>query len=146
MKKLIFAIAVLAMLLPLALVAEIYNIEGLWFNAEKTTKIQIYKTSGGAYEGKITWQKEPNENGKPKLDKKNPDKSLRSRPLMGMVLLRNLKSKGSNKYDGATIYDPASGNTYSSKIEITGTNTMKLRGFIGVALLGRTETWTRATP
>lgn len=144
MKKLIFAIAVLAMLLPLALVAEIYKIEGLWYNAEKTTKIQIYKTTSGTYEGKIAWQKVPNEDGKPKVDKKNPDKSLRARPLMGMVLVRNLKSKGNNKYDGATIYDPKSGNTYSSKLEITGPNTMNLRGYIGVSLLGRTETWTRS--
>ncbi len=146
MKKLIFAVALLAMLLPLALVAEIYKIEGFWYTQEKDAKIQIYKTSAGFYDGKIVWQKVPDENGKPKLDKKNPDNSLRSRPLMNLVIVKHLKSQGNNKYDGGTIYDPKSGNTYSSKTEITGPNTMKLRGFIGVSLLGRNQTWTRATP
>ncbi|MCB5247364.1 MAG: DUF2147 domain-containing protein [Candidatus Cloacimonetes bacterium] len=146
MKKLIFAIAALAMLLPLALVAEIYKIEGLWYDQDKDAKIQIYKTKSGNYDGKIVWQKVPNEDGKPKVDKKNPDKSLRSRPLMNLVIVKHLKSKGNNKYDGGTIYDPKSGNTYASKAELTGPNTMKLRGYIGVSLLGRTQTWTRATP
>ena len=146
MNKLIFAVTLLAMLLPLALVAEIHKIEGLWYDQDKDAKIQIYKTSSGHYDGKIVWQRVPNENGKPKLDKKNPDKSLRSRPLMNLVIVKHLKSQGNNKYDGGTIYDPESGNTYSSKAELTGPNTMKLRGFIGVSLLGRTQTRTRATP
>lgn len=146
MKKLIFALTLLALLLPLALAAKVHQIEGYWYNAEKTTKIQIYKTTAGTYDGKITWLKEPNENGKPKVDNDNPDKSLRARPLMNLVIVKNLKPKGNNKYDGGTIYDPQSGNTYSSKVELTGPNTMKLRGFIGVSLIGRTVTWTRANP
>lgn len=146
MKKLIIAFAALAMLLPVVLAAKIYDIEGHWYNSEKTTKIMIYKTASGKYDGKIAWLKEPNENGKPKVDKDNPDKSLRSRPLLNLVIVKNLKSKGNNKYDGGTIYDPKSGNTYSSKVELSGPNTMKLRGYIGFSLIGRTETWTRATP
>lgn len=142
MKKLIFALAVLAMTLPL--VAEIYKIEGLWYNPEKTTKIQFYQAPGGTYEGKVAWQKESTENGKPKVDKDNPDKSLRSRQLQNMVVAKNLKSRGNNKYDGGTIYDPTTGKTYSSKIELTGPNTMRLRGYVGVSLLGKTMVWTRA--
>lgn len=146
MKKLIFALTLLAMLLPLALAAKVYQIEGLWHDQDKAAKIQIYKNSAGTYDGKIVWQKEPNEDGKPKLDKKNPDKSLRSRPLMNLVIVKHLKSVGNNKYEGGTIYDPKSGNTYSSKAELTSANTMKLRGYIGLSLLGRTQTWTRANP
>jgi uncharacterized protein (DUF2147 family) len=144
MKKLVIALAALALLLPLALLAETYSIEGYWHNPEKTTKIQIYKSGEKSYSGKIVWLKEPNEDGKPKLDKKNPDKSLRSRPLLNMVMIKGLTSKGINKYDGGTIYDPKSGNTYSSKAELTGPNTLKLRGFIGISLVGRTEIFTRA--
>lgn len=146
MKKLIFALTLLALLLPLALAAKVHQIEGLWYDQDKAAKIQIYKTAAGTYDGKIVWQKEPNEDGKPKLDKKNPDKSLRSRPLMNLVIVKHLKSKGDNKYEGGTIYNPMSGNTYSFKAELTGPNTMKLRGFIGVSLIGRTQTWTRANP
>jgi uncharacterized protein (DUF2147 family) len=145
MKKLIFVATLLAMLLPIALIAQTYNIEGLWYVQDKAGKIQIYKNSSGSYEGKIVWQKEGFEDGKPKMDKKNPDKSLRSRPLTNLVVIKNLKSQGNNKYDGGTIYDLTTGNTYSVKVELTGPNTMKLRGFIGFSLLGKTLTWTRAS-
>ena len=146
MKALILTVIVLAMLLPIALIAETYNIEGNWYNAEKTSKISIYKTTSGHYAGKIIWLKEPNDaTGNPKVDNKNPDKSLRTRPLLNLVIVKALSPKGDNKYADGTIYDPKSGNTYSSKAELTSANTMKLRGFIGVSLVGRTEVWTRAT-
>jgi uncharacterized protein (DUF2147 family) len=142
MKHLLIAVFALAMLLPIALMA--FNIEGNWYNDEKTTKIQIYKTTSGHFAGKIVWQKEPNEFGKPKLDKNNPDKSLRSRPLMNLVIIKGLVDKGNNKYDSGTIYDPKSGNTYQSKGELLDAKTLKLRGFIGISLVGRTAVWTRA--
>ena len=145
MKKLIFALTLLALLLPLALAAKVHQIEGYWYNAEKTTKIQIYKTTGGSYAGKIVWLKEPNDaKGVAKLDVKNPDKKLRGRALMNLVILTGLKSKGNDKFDGGKIYDPKSGNTYSCKGELENINTLKLRGFVGVSLIGRTDTWTRA--
>lgn len=145
MKALIICVFALCMLLPLTLLAETYNIEGYWHNAEKTSKIQIYKTTAGTYAGKIVWLKEPNNAaGKPKVDDKNPDKELRNRPLLNLVIVKGLTSKGGNKFDSGTIYDPKSGNTYSSKGELTGPNVLKLRGFIGISLVGRTETWTRA--
>ncbi|HNT52019.1 MAG TPA: DUF2147 domain-containing protein [Candidatus Syntrophosphaera sp.] len=145
MKAILLCAFTLALLLPLALWAESYNIEGQWYNAEKTSKIQIYKTTSGSFAGKIVWLKEPNnEAGKPKVDDKNPDKDLRSRPLLNLVIVKGLTAKGNNKFDNGTIYDPKSGNTYSSKAELTGPNTMKLRGFIGISLVGRTEVWTRA--
>ena len=149
MKKLcIFALA-LMLSLPILLSAQTAAsgdaILGTWYNGEKSSKIVIVKTKSGAYQGYIDWLKTPlDESGKAKLDPKNPDKTLRSRPLMGMVVLTGLKSKGDNKFDGGKIYDPKSGNTYSCKGELKGANTLALRGFIGVSLVGRTDTWTRA--
>ena len=146
MKHLIISVFAPALLFPPALLPDTYGTEGVWYNAGKTSKVQIYKTSTGTYAGKIVWLKETKDpNGKPRADLKNPDENLRSRPLMNLVVVKGLVSKGSNKYDSGTIYDPKSGNTYSSKAEVTGPNTLKLRGFIGISLVGRTETWTRAT-
>ncbi|MBW6513828.1 MAG: DUF2147 domain-containing protein [Candidatus Syntrophosphaera sp.] len=146
MKPILIILIALAMLLPLALLAQAHSIEGYWHNAEKTSKIQIYKTANNTYSGKIVWLKEPNnEKGKPKVDDKNPDPKLQSRELLGLVIIQGLVSKGGNKFANGTIYDPKSGNTYSSKGEVTGPNTLKLRGYIGVSLVGRTETWTRTT-
>ena len=145
MKKLTIFCLVLIMSLPLLLAAQSGdNIIGTWHNSEKTSKIVIVKTKSGAYQGSVEWLKAPlDEAGKAKLDAKNPDKSLRSRPLMGMVVLTGLKSKGNDKFDGGKIYDPQTGNNYSCKAELKGANVLALRGFIGVALMGRTDTWTR---
>lgn len=146
MKKLLILATALALLLPVALAAKDYSIEGYWFNAEKTSKIKIFKTTAGNYAGKIVWLKEPNDaKGNPRMDVENPDPELRSRPLLDMVIVSGLEDRGKNKYTGGTIYDPKSGNTYSSKAELSSPNVLKLRGYIGIALVGRTETWTRTT-
>ncbi|MGC9361516.1 MAG: DUF2147 domain-containing protein [Candidatus Syntrophosphaera sp.] len=146
MKKLLILAIALAFLIPVALAAKDYSIEGYWYNAEKTSKIKIFKTTAGNYAGKIVWLKEPNDaKGKPRMDVENPDPELRSRPLLDMVIISGLVDKGKNKYAKGTIYDPKSGNTYSSKGELTSPNVLKLRGYIGISLVGRTETWTRTT-
>ena len=82
-------------------------------------------------------------NGKPKVDENNPDEAKRNTPLIGLVLLRGLEKDGDKEYDGGKIYDPKNGKTYSCKITYKG-NTLDLRGFVGVSLLGRTSTWTIA--
>ena len=150
MKRLSILIMIALILLPLVLSAQkttdADRILGVWFNGEKTSKIEVFKTTTGAYAGRIVWLKEPNdEAGNPKTDKKNPDAKLRDRETMGMVVLSGLNSRGKAKYDGGTIYDPKSGNTYSCKAELSDDNTIKLRGFMGVSLIGRTDTWTRTT-
>ncbi|MDZ4183114.1 MAG: DUF2147 domain-containing protein [Candidatus Cloacimonadaceae bacterium] len=146
MKTIILLIITLAMLMPLALLAQKDDdILGVWYNGEKTSKIEVFKTTTGTYAGRIIWLKVPNDAaGIPKVDKDNPDKSLRSRPLMNLVVLTGLSSKG-DKFDGGKIYDPKSGKTYSCKAEFDGTNQLKLRGFIGISLVGRTDTWTRTS-
>jgi len=116
---------------------------GKWINPSGEGQIQIYK-KGNLFFGKLAWIKEPNDEatGKPKLDVKNPDKSLQSRPILGLELLKNFKFDGDDVYEDGTIYDPKSGKTYSCKMTLNG-NKLKIRGFVGISLLGRSEVWTR---
>ncbi|MGZ5243387.1 MAG: DUF2147 domain-containing protein [Bacteroidia bacterium] len=117
---------------------------GYWFTENNKAKIQIYR-SGEKYYGKIVWLKNPNqENGQPKLDKNNPDKSLRNRPIVGLKLLRNFIHAGGNSWEDGEIYDPESGNDYSCKLSLINHNTLEVRGYLGISLLGRTQKWTRA--
>lgn len=122
-------------------------IVGTWWNQEKTSKIEVYK-SGSTYEGKIVWLKSPFEDGsttKPNLDDKNPDESLRSREILGMVILKDLEWDD-DEWDDGTIYDPKKGDTYSCYAEFEDEkdlNTLKFRGFVGISLIGRTSYWTR---
>lgn len=122
-------------------------IVGTWWNEEKTSKIEVYK-NGDTYEGKIVWLKNQYEDGsdsKPNLDDKNPDESLRSREIMGLVILTGLEWDD-DEWDDGTIYDPKKGDTYSCYAEFedeNDLNTLKFRGFIGISLIGRTSYWTR---
>ncbi len=119
------------------------DIIGIWLTAGKEpAKIQIYK-SGEKFYGKIIWLKNPADNGKPKVDGNNPDKSKRSNPVMGLVLLSGFKFDGDDEWNGGDIYDPESGKTYGSYLYLKDNNTLKVRGYIGISLFGRTETWTR---
>jgi uncharacterized protein (DUF2147 family) len=118
-------------------------IVGSWKTGDGTGIIQIFK-NGDKYQGKITWLKEPtDENGKPKTDKNHPDEKNHARPVLGLVNMWGFKHNGEKEWTGGKIYDPQSGKTYSCKITLENANTLKLRGYIGVSLLGRTDTWTR---
>ena len=116
--------------------------KGLWFNEEKEAKIQFFEKEGKLF-GKITWLKEPKDNGKDKTDKNNPNPDLRNKPIVGLVILKDFDKDGKNWKNGE-IYDPKSGKTYSSTIKWSGENQLNIRGFIGVALVGKTTKFTRA--
>jgi uncharacterized protein (DUF2147 family) len=119
-------------------------IERLWYNEEKTAKIKIFKATDGKFYGKIVWMKEPNNpEGNPKLDTKNPKKEHRNDPIMGLQLLRGFDKDGENVYTDGTIYDPKNGKDYSCKMTRKG-NSLEVRGYVGISLLGRTTTWTEA--
>jgi uncharacterized protein (DUF2147 family) len=124
-------------------IAQADPIEKVWFNGTKSGKIQIYKAKDGKFYGKIVWLAEPNRDGKPKLDINNENVRLRDRPVMGLLILKGFKKEGSGKYVDGTIYDPKNGKTYSCKMELKN-NKLDVRGYVGVTMLGRTDTWTPA--
>ncbi len=118
-------------------------IEGLWYNDVKSGKIEITRHANGKFYGKVVWLKEPNEFGKPKVDRLNEDPKLRSRPRLGLPVLNDFVKDDDNKYTDGTIYDPLNGKTYSCKMTLKGKE-LDIRGYIGISLFGRTTTWTRA--
>jgi uncharacterized protein (DUF2147 family) len=119
-------------------------IVGVWKTGEGNAIVRIYKNSD-KYQGKVVWLKEPNdpETGRPKLDKNHPEESARARPILGLVNVWGFVYKDKNSWDEGNIYDPKNGNTYSCTIKMLNPNTIEVRGFIGVSLIGRTDTWTR---
>ena len=123
--------------------AQADQIEHLWFNEEKTAKIQVYKATDNKFYGKIVWLKEPDRDGKPKTDINNPDEKRRNDPELGLVVLKGFSKDGEHGYQDGKIYDPKNGKTYSCKMTLNG-NQLDVRGYVGFSLLGRTTKWTRA--
>jgi len=120
------------------------TIVGNWKTGSGNAIIQIYK-NGEKFQGKIIWLQEPNdpETGKPKLDKEHPDPANRSRAILGLVNIWGFQYKNKNSWKDGHIYDPQNGKTYSCNMKLTNPNTLEVRGFIGVSLIGRTDVWTR---
>ncbi len=118
------------------------DILGKWLNSTSEGQIEIYKR-GDKYFGKLSWVKEPNdEKGKPKTDLKNPNASAHSRPLLGLEILKDFIFEDGKWVDG-TIYDPKTGKTYSCTLSMKENGQLNMRGYIGISLIGRSESWRR---
>jgi uncharacterized protein (DUF2147 family) len=135
---------VLSLVAERLVAADSFLVTGLWKNEDAS--FEVYEENG-KLNAKIVSLREPlTPDGKQKTDIRNPDASKHSRPIIGLVFMTGFAPAGSGKWDNGTIYDPKSGNTYSCNMELEGTNTLKVRGYIGISLIGRTETWKRADP
>ncbi len=143
MKKIIF---VLLLFLVKISFAQKEPIERIWWNEEKTSKIQIFRATDGKFYGRIISLQQPNDtNGKPKIDKNNPNDQLKNRSILNLIILQNfVKSSNPDIYEDGAVYDPQTGKTYCGKLSFNGT-ALKLRGYIcGFSLLGRSSVWTPA--
>lgn len=78
----------------------------------------------------------------PDTDLHNPDPKLRGRPLCGLRIGDSFTLQDPHYAGGGHLYDPRSGHTYRGSMTVAG-NALKLRGYIGISLFGRTETWIR---
>lgn len=125
----------------LACAADHLSATGVWKNEDAT--FEIFENQG-KLSGKIIALKEPQTpEGKEKLDIHNPDLTKRERPIIGLVFMSGFSRKSDARWENGSIYDPKTGNTYSGSMELEGPETIKVRGFIGISLMGRTDVWTR---
>ena len=120
------------------------DVLGVWLNEDKDAHIEVYKEDG-KYHGKIIWLKFPidDETGKPKLDKNNPDEEMQKKPVLGLVVTKDFVYDKDGDYEDGTIYDPKNGKTYSCYMKFQDMDRLKIRGYIGITLIGRTTYWTR---
>ena len=128
---------------PLTLLADAATIEGRWLTQNRDGWIQI-TIQGDLLEGSIAGS--PNDDEEREFDDRNPDPALRSRRLKGLTIMTGFQSGGDGRWTGGRIYDPNTGKTYKGTVTRLDANTLKIRGFIGVSLFGRSETWTRDDP
>jgi uncharacterized protein (DUF2147 family) len=140
-------LATLTVLFASSALAQAPSATGRWTTIDDETKkpksvVTIWEENGKLY-GKIEKLfREPNEEQNPVCDK--CEGTLKNQPITGMTILRDLKKDGS-EWTGGTILDPANGKTYKCTIAVEGGGKkLKVRGYIGISLLGRTQYWVRA--
>lgn len=113
------------------------DIIGLWDTGDGA-HVEVYERDG-AYHGKfVRFYEEPPNGG---VDTANPDPALRDRPLAGTDFILNFRFDGKKWKDGR-IYNPENGKQYKADLELKD-GVLKVRGWLGVRLLGRTVEWTR---
>lgn len=120
------------------------DVFGLWSSGDSL--LAVAPTADGGLSMTIVALDDPvyrqdegrGEPGAQRRDDNNPEVALRQRPLLGLELLSGYRFTG-RRWEGH-IYDPASGNTYSSRMERQGSQ-LRMRGYIGVPVLGRTRTF-----
>lgn len=116
---------------------------GVWETpGDDNGRVEIFKT-GNAYHGKIIWLQKPIENGKPRTDENNPDANLKNQPIIGLHFLKDFVFDGEDEWNSGTVYDPDNGKTYKCYLQLENPDKLKVRGYVGISLLGRTEYWTR---
>jgi len=113
---------------------------GRWLTQPGDGIIEITRAADNTYQGIIIGGNAPH-----RVDEHNPDPARRQLPLLGQIILRGMHEDGDGALAGGTIYEPDTGRTYKCRIESLDHDRLKVRGFIGVSLLGRSQVWTRFT-
>lgn len=98
--------------------------------------VEIYQKDGKAY-AKIV---ELLEKGKEDKVCEECKGAKKNKPIKGMEIINGL-SKDGDEWNDAKILDPKTGKEYKCYITLDGTNKLKVRGYVGFALLGRTQFW-----
>jgi uncharacterized protein (DUF2147 family) len=119
---------------------------GKWISVEGNLKVEVYKENND-FKAKLIWFDDSDDKSKPmnaRTDEKNPDKALRSRKLIGIDVLRNLKYyPHDDEWDDGKIYDSSSGKEWSSEIWITKKGLLKVKGYWLFKFISQTETFKR---
>ena len=121
---------------------------GVWKTIDDSTKkekslVRIVETNG-VYTGKVDKFLDP-ETPKDAVCKDCSDER-KDKPILGMTIIRNMKQSADDKavFEGGDILDPNNGKVYQSKMKLVDNGAkLEVRGFVGISLLGRTQTWIR---
>lgn len=66
----------------------------------------------------------------------------KNKPYLGLVIITDLEKDG-NEWSGGKILDPKTGKEYKCYIALESANKLKVRGYVGISLMGRTQYWQR---
>lgn len=130
------------LIITLSLTSNAQDIIGLWKTFDDKTKekksvIEIYKEDD-LYFAKITEIFSGDKNAI--CNTCNGIK--KGQPIIGLVIIENLK-KDKNEFNEGSILDPENGKTYSCYLKLIKNNKLKVRGFLGISIFGRTQYWIR---
>lgn len=141
-------------------VAQAADPTGVWLTEDGDAKVRIAAcdalpaAAGRESEpqehcGEIVWLAEPtNPQGRPVVDRNNPDPALRERPILGLLILHGfVAAPPGEPWEGGRIYNPKDGEVYRAVLTPRdGGDRLEVRGYVGLPLFGQTQVWSRHAP
>jgi len=122
------------------------KIIGVWWNQEKTSRVEVYEENSKIF-GKIVWLEDnKNKDGSsPRTDYNNPKIELQKNKLIGTRILKNLRWDADDmEWTKGEIYDPKTGKTYSCYAVLQNDGKLFLKGYVlGMPFIGKSTLWTR---
>ena len=140
MKKYLFTVLFVAVAGVFSTQAQV---TGKWKTIDDETKeaksiVEVYEKDGKIY-GKVVEILNPSKKDSKCQNCKGEDKD---KPILGLTIIKGLKKDG-NEYTDGDILDPQKGKLYSCTIKLDGNDKLSVRGYMGISLIGRSQTWYR---
>lgn len=116
---------------------------GEWWTEKNEGRVLFARDPDGTFRGSTTCclpaKASPDQ---PTTDVHNPDPKLRGRSTIGIVIIWKLAYED-GKYSGGYVYNPRDGKTYRFSAELLDPNTLSVRGYLWLPLLGQSQIWKR---
>jgi uncharacterized protein (DUF2147 family) len=112
------------------------NIVGEWWTEDRSGRVTFFLAKTGTYTARLSYSKNP------RKDVENDDPKMRSRDVVGIVLIWKLKYEEDQYVDGY-VYNPEDGNIYRIEVTSIDKDSIKVRGFMGISLFGQSQIWKR---
>jgi uncharacterized protein (DUF2147 family) len=130
----------------LSAVAGAAEINGFWLTADGEAVVEILNCNPPSQRcGRIVWLKKPlGDGGKPLLDIHNAHAAAQKRPVCNLPVVLGLVEQTDGTWDKGNGYDPDDGKKYTVSAKLLSADQLAFSGYVGIKLMGRTETWTRA--
>lgn len=116
------------------------NVAGIWWSPRKDAKIEFYFDNNNALTGRLIAM--PTRTAQD-TDVKNPETRLRTRRVLGLLIFTGFRQESKTRWVDGKVYDPETGGTFSSQISLEDNERVIVRGYLGLPMFGRNETFTR---
>jgi uncharacterized protein (DUF2147 family) len=113
---------------------------GLWLTQNERSVIEI-KPCEKSLCGYVYWIID----GGMQYDEHNPDPQKRAQALCGLPILWGFEREDTGEWNSGKIYKADDGDLYDANLEILEDGTLKVRGYMGLSFLGKTQIWNRVS-
>ena len=121
------------------------GLDGFWQDSDGEVVLEI-RPCGSARCGRVAWLKQPlGQDGLALRDYRNPDPALRRRLVCGLEVVSGFQKQPDGTWGDGSVYVSDEGMSFSGYAEVLSPTQIKVTGYIGLAVFGASEVWTKVS-